>query len=148
MFAALLDTDDFRIAIITVTCGSYDAGLSPPDDYHAAGYSDGTLTPSSFGSRSPTSFPDHSGNARTILGLYREDSTAGGSTFVLFLNGLSIPNTDATFERIVVNGTSLDRSDASYAAIAGGAGVGSVWVWSSGLPTVPDSGSITVGIHV
>src|SRR5690606_24821119 len=101
-----------------------------------------------FGSRSPTSFLDHSGNARTILGLYREDSTGAGSAFVLFLNGLSIPNTDDTFDRIVVNGTSLGRSDASYAANAGGAGVGSAWAWSSGLPTVPDSGSITVEIHV
>ena len=143
MFAGVIVMDAAKAPFdITVTCGSDSTGLPPPDDGEVIGYSASGRGLSPVGSRSPTGYSDNLGNSRTVTECCNVTSTMT-SLFVFGIDGTSVPNTNATFRQIVVNGTVLDRGDATYFANDGG---DSTWSWTT-LPTIPSSGEITLTIR-
>jgi hypothetical protein len=124
---------------ITVTCAFTDTGQPFPDDGHTAGYSQFNI----HGSRSPTGYTDNIGASRVVAECVLYSSTAL-TQFVFGIDGTSVPNVNGTFRSIVVNGTVLQRSAATYDSSENS---DSWWTWSTGLPTVPDSGLITLTIR-
>lgn len=124
---------------ITVTCGSFDTGLPPPNDGHSSGYSQFLA----FGSRSPAGYVDQIAATRTVAECVLH-LQSGGDSFVFGIEGTSVPNNNNTFRQIVVNGTVLNRSDAAYDSDELG---NSWWSWTSGLPGVPDTGDITLTVR-
>ena len=73
-------------------------------------------------------------------------SSTSGQSFVYALNEQNVPNDDGTFLSLIVNGTTMNRADATYNANAFGS---STWTWSDGtLPTIPGSGTIPLQIWI
>lgn len=145
MFAGVLVMDAAKASFdITVTCGQATTGLPPPDDGAVTGYSASGRGLSPVGSRSPSSYSDNLGNSRTVTECCNVTGSTVTPTFVFGIDGASVPNANATFRQLVVNGTVLDRGDAFYSSNDGG---DTTWAWSSGLPTIPSSGNITLTIR-
>jgi len=73
-------------------------------------------------------------------------SSTSGQSFVYALDAQNVPNDDGTFQSLIVNGTTLNRSDAIYNGNVSGR---SGWTWSGvTLPTVPSSGTIPLHIWI
>jgi hypothetical protein len=108
-----------------ITAFGFDAGS---DYYSYAG---------SFGSIGDAIYTDGDSNSRTIDSCYWvEDARGGGSgnqdvpdTLIFVLAGTSIPDTDKTFEKIIIDGVTYLRSAATdyQANVDGGTG----WFWDS-----------------
>jgi hypothetical protein len=111
----------------TITVG--DDGV--PINY---GYNNGL-----FGSIGSGTYLDGGGNSRTI-----SIAMWDGSNVQFWLNAAGIANTDTTFASISLDGTTLNRSDATYNGAAGG-GIRSSWVWSAGFFVT--SGSVALVIR-
>lgn len=92
-----------------------------------------------FGSVGDSTFDDAGGNSRTIRGLY----DAANAVLVFVLDGLSVPNTDATFKYIVVNGVVFQRAIMSYTADTG---TGDDTGWTGGAGALPNSGTVSYEI--
>lgn len=108
------------LASITLTVGT--------DGVSAYGYS----SAGAYGSLSSTTFNDRAANTRTILTLAYDTGTGN---LVLILSG-SVPNTDATFNSIVVGDTVLSRASAAYASPSN-----SSWTWAPGSNIIGTSGT-------
>lgn len=129
-----------KSASITVTCGSFDTGLPPPNDGHSSGYSQFLA----LGSRSPTGYVDQISATRTVAECVLH-LQSGGDSFIFGIEGTSVPNNNNTFREIVVNGTVLNRAAADgYDSDELG---NTWWSWVSGLPAIPDSGDITLTVR-
>jgi len=73
-------------------------------------------------------------------------SATSGQSFNYILDAQNVPNDDGTFMSLIVNGTTLNRSDAIYNGNVSGR---SGWTWSGGgLPTIPSSGTIPLQIWI
>jgi hypothetical protein len=120
---------------LIITCGDFNFGEASGFDNSPAAFnlSIGSIAPNTFGDSTPTT--------RTVISAHRDNL---GPLFNLLLSGTSIPDTDVTFQRIIVNGTTLTRS--SRSTYNGSFGGGTLWQWSSGLPSVPTSGDITMRV--
>lgn len=100
---------------ISYTGYGFDAGA---DYYNHSG---------SFGSIGTNHYVDVSGTSRTITSSYY--STAG--MLYITMSGSSIPDTDNTFNHLVINGTSLARSG-RYAYYSNSPSGNTTWQWSTG----------------
>lgn len=90
------------------------------------------------GAISPSSFKDHGGTSRTILHLYH----VTGFGMAMRLSGV-ITNNDTAFVAIVVNGTRLARSSATYATDSS---TYSQWNWTNS-DLIGSSGHAKVAIQ-
>lgn len=73
-------------------------------------------------------------------------SSLSGQSFTYILDEQNVPNDDGTFMSLIVAGTTLNRSDATYNGNALGR---SSWTWfGGGLPTIPGSGTIPLHIWI
>jgi len=69
-----------------------------------------------------------------------------GQSFNYILDEQDVPNDDGTFMSLIVNGTTMNRSDATYNGNLLGR---SSWTWfGGGLPTIPSSGTIPLHIWI
>lgn len=87
----------------------------------------------SFGAIQPNTYIDGGGNTRTIVGVLYN---TGSGVLAFRLNGASVPNTDATFVAIIVNGVRYARASASYTV-----GAPSQWAWTPGSNDLGTSGN-------
>jgi hypothetical protein len=101
-------------------------------DYSAYGFdAGGDFFPSypdpgdQFGSIANGSYTDGDDYSRTITSCFW---TINADELFFAISGTSIPNTDRTFCRIIIDGISYARSDATYWASIDGC---SIWVWNS-----------------
>lgn len=103
----------------------FDAGS---DYYSSAG---------TFGSIANATYTDGGSNSRTIDSLYRMDTPDAPLDDHIFfcIDTTSVPNTDATFSKIVIGTTDLLRSAANYYASKDG---GTVWEWEDQDGTLLD----------
>lgn len=90
-----------------------------------------------YGGMSDTTFDDAALTSRTIQAIVY-NTTSGTLSFVL-VGG--VPNTPSTFQRIIVNGTTLYRADASYSSPGT-----SVWNWIPGSNIIGTVGMINVQV--
>src|SRR5690606_103584 len=73
-------------------------------------------------------------------------SSLSGQSFTYILDEQNVPNDDGTFMSLIVAGTTLNRSDATYNGNLLGR---SSWTWfGGGLPTIPSSGTIPLQIWI
>lgn len=128
---------DFVIDTSTTTSPSttYDVdaqGFDAGSDYY--------LNPTPFGSISDATFNDGSGIPRTIDSCYFIDQGTGNAPFdkSLFfcLDSTSVPDTDETFQKLIIDGRTFVRADAQfyYPSQDGG----SIWHWESITPDILD----------
>lgn len=127
LLMALMAGERLRTAITAGTDGA-----------DTVGYNQG----SGYGSIGDATFTDAAGNSRTIRVVIWD-----GTAVQFWLDGGSVPNTAATFSRVVLSGpggtVALLRSAATYNGAASG-GTLSSWVWTSAAAPGSSSQNVTL----
>ena len=83
----------------------------------------------SYGSIDDDTFVDGGGTTRTVTACAEDQSGLPSPVpLALYIDGLSVPNTNATFSYIVINGNKLLRSAATYNGSDSG---DSSWTWTT-----------------
>lgn len=121
----------------TVTCGQF----GDPETFLITGYS---RTIANIGAIDDDRHQCRHG----VFGIVEVSlsSSTSGQTFAYVLDAQNVPNDDGTFLSLIVNGTPMNRSDATYDGNVSGR---SSWTWGGGtLPTIPGSGTIPLHIWI
>jgi len=106
------------------------------------GYGRDTILAGTIGNITGATFTDASGISRTITVIID-----GAGDLILALNGTSVPDTDATFHHIFVNGVYYARSARSTYSSDTGPDDDSAWKWANGATnSIGTSGSATLEI--
>src|SRR5690606_6921678 len=136
LIAAIMGAMGGTRLVRTVTCGQF----GTPDTILITGYS----TTAGIGAIDDDRHQCRHGVFDIVEVSY--SLSISGQTFVYALDEQNVPNDDGTFQSLIVNGTTMNRSDATYNANALGR---STWTWSGGtLPTIPGSGTIPLQIWI
>lgn len=83
--------------------------------------------PAFYGALAPDTYTDGAAASRQIKLCHWN-----GASVILWLNGGGVPDSDATFSALELDGTTLARSSATYNGAASG-GTMSQWTWASGF---------------
>ena len=117
-------------------------GTKVVDLIYAWGFDAGSDTYflSNFGSIADGTYDDGGSNSRVVDSCYWVSNDNDQTQYLqlhFVLDTTSVPNTDTTFVSIIIDGTTFNRSAASYTASVNG---GTRWRWSS-VSTDPFSGA-------